>query len=667
MTDEVRFDCHAHGKPRRVLDAEGIVYLVAVIAFLGAYLFLVFFPEAIEYQCIGSLRHAGAGSSGRASGPALPEATQFLERRLADARDLRISFNMRVTDSGAHDNLFQTAPRNDGVRMELGQPSVLALVVGSREPAGLSGFIVSRNVERGRWHSVRLSISRDKQIRAFFDGKLAVDVKDPKLDYTISDIAFGTGFSKTRPFGGDLSNVSMTYRLYRKNWLLYEAILPLKLFLLVLLTLVAARFICRVSAVVAPSGFSPVQKASLAGSIVVAGFALAVAYHYVNGAYLGLGYPYDTFLFRPQDRFNDFFNLYGQITGTETARGWPFLPAPPLGFFFLYPFTLLSPELGLALFLSLIVAWLFYFAVKSLPVSDTGRAQSVLALALLTYPVLFLLDRANSEGIAFIFLCLSILAMQKKKYLTASICLGVATYVKVYPLVFLVLFIAERRYREAFISVLVTAAFVALGFLAYRGSFLHNAANLATNLDVYNRIATLGWAGLPFGHSLFGLLKVLLGFGDTASHQTADIVALTRVYFPVVTAAFLALSAYVVLVERAPWKRVALLVFSMNLFPYVSADYKLIYALIPLFLFLNAEQHDGDDLFFAILFGVLLVPKAYHHPWSNEVSISVLINPLIMLSGMALIVLRGLTVRRRVSLSRDGNSGVVARTQRALP
>ena len=109
------------------------------------------------------------------------------------------------------------------------------------------------------------------------------------------------------------------------------------------------------------------------------------------------------------------------------------------------------------------------------------------------------------------------------------------------------------------------------------------------------------------------------------------------------------------------------MVFSMNLFPYVSADYKLIYALIPLLLFLNAEQHDGDDLFFAILFGVLLVPKAYHHPWSNDVSISVLINPLIMFSGMVLIVLRGLAARRWVSLSRDKNSVVQTRTQGVLP
>ena len=516
---------------RHVLDATGVTYLVAVIFFLGAYLFLVFFPETIEYESIGSVKHTGIGYSGRPPGPALPEATQFLERRPSDARDLRISFNVRVTGTSAFDNLFQTAPGNQGVRMELGQPSVLALVVGSREPGGLSGFIVSRAVEHGRWHSVWLSISRDNRIRAFFDGKLALDVKNPKLDYAISDIAFGIGFSKTRPFRGELSNVSMEYRLYRKNWILYEAILPLKLFLLVLLTLAAARFICRASVVIAPSGLSPVQKTGLTSFIVLMGFALAVTYHYVNGAYLGLGYPHDTFLFRPQDRFNDFLNLYGQITETETTKGWPFLPTPPLGFLILYPFTLLGREFGLALFLSVIVGWMLYYAINRLPTGENGRAQNALALALLTYPALFLLDRGNSEGIAFIFLCLSILGIQQKRYLAASICLAAATYMKIYPLVFLVLFVAERRYRDAFISVFVTAAFAALGFLAYRGDFLHNATNLATNLEVFNRITVLGWAGVPFGHSLFGLLKVLLGYGNAASHQGADIVGLTRISF----------------------------------------------------------------------------------------------------------------------------------------
>ena len=43
--------------------------------------------------------------------------------------------------------------------------------------------------------------------------------------------------------------------------------------------------------------------------IVMLGFVLSVFKHYILGAYAHLSYPYNTFLFTPDDRFNDFFNM----------------------------------------------------------------------------------------------------------------------------------------------------------------------------------------------------------------------------------------------------------------------------------------------------------------------------------------------------------------------
>jgi hypothetical protein len=98
------------------------------------------------------------------------------------------------------------------------------------------------------------------------------------------------------------------------------------------------------------------------------------------------------------------------------------------------------------------------------------------------------------------------------------------------------------------------------------------------------------------------------------------------------------------------WKQVALLIFSFNLLPYISADYKLIHIFIPMLLFINCEKESKFRLLSAILFGLLLIPKAYYHfsgivsaeSGAPDISISIIINPLIMLIFTIAIMYEGL-------------------------
>lgn len=42
-------------------------------------------------------------------------------------------------------------------------------------------------------------------------------------------------------------------------------------------------------------------------SIITLGFIIALFFKYVQGAYLHMDFPFNTFLFAPDDRFRDFF------------------------------------------------------------------------------------------------------------------------------------------------------------------------------------------------------------------------------------------------------------------------------------------------------------------------------------------------------------------------
>jgi len=51
------------------------------------------------------------------------------------------------------------------------------------------------------------------------------------------------------------------------------------------------------------------EKISMLSLIILVGFFVAVVFHYVQGVYLGNGYPNNTFLFHPEPRFSDFYNV----------------------------------------------------------------------------------------------------------------------------------------------------------------------------------------------------------------------------------------------------------------------------------------------------------------------------------------------------------------------
>ena len=62
------------------------------------------------------------------------------------------------------------------------------------------------------------------------------------------------------------------------------------------------------------------------------------------------------------------------------------------------------------------------------------------------------------------------------------------------------------------------------------------------------------------------------------------------IYIKIAVVLGLFIAAYVVLVEKEFWKKVAILVVAMLLLPHVSADYKLIHIFLPLFLFINISE-----------------------------------------------------------------------------
>lgn len=129
------------------------------------------------------------------------------------------------------ENIFQTSKINDGIRLELANAST-----------GIWGVVFPGNVIAleniptiNTWHKFNLNI-KDGNLSIYIDNELKYKgvLQDDALKFKTDDIAVGTGFSKERPFNGEVKNFKF---LESKNSkvLKYYPVITFNIFLILLL------------------------------------------------------------------------------------------------------------------------------------------------------------------------------------------------------------------------------------------------------------------------------------------------------------------------------------------------------------------------------------------------------------------------------------------------
>jgi hypothetical protein len=158
-------------------------------------------------------------------------------------------------------------------------------------------------------------------------------------------------------------------------------------------------------------------------------------------------------------------------------------------------------------------------------------------------------------------------------------------------------------------------------------------------LDQYRDIYVTGDAGLPYGSSLYGPLKLLVV--DVFGGDRDTVVALYTPYTAVAVALFAGVAA--ALWRRRDrvqlWEEAMVAAILIIVLPQVSADYKLLHLLPPIALFLRYGGADPRRWWYLVGFAVLLVPKPYHLLHPDGTGLGVVINPLLMtIIGAAILV-----------------------------
>ncbi|MEJ7797552.1 MAG: glycosyltransferase family 87 protein [Solirubrobacteraceae bacterium] len=404
------------------------------------------------------------------------------------------------------------------------------------------------------------------------------------------------------------------------------------------------------------------RKTSWLVFIVLLGFVAAVVAHYIVAQYVMRGYPFSTFLFKPQDTtgfpgapniigvhyFGDFFEAWLTSRGPNPYVDYP-LSAPssyfPITHIILFPLAQLPLEPALLIYLGGFTAALAALVFTATGGDRLSRTQAALVLTACSTPVLFVIDRANVEGLLFLFLTGALLAYRRERFYVAAVLIAIPAAMKGSPGIFWLLFVFDGQFRALLVSVATFTFGTAAALLVLPGSTSANIDGLSSALDGLLTATGEGTVGLRHSASLKAAFS---GLGRLDEHFNFFVVNYMFVTLAILVGVALALA----LVRMDLWQRVALLSAAMILVPSVSYNYRMIHVYLPLLLFLDVSERRRFDALYVALFGLLLVPKALPNLYA-DVDIGTVINPLLLVALMGAVVIDAARTGG-VSLSRPG-------------
>ena len=138
-------------------------------------------------------------------------------------------------------------------------------------------------------------------------------------------------------------------------------------------------------------------------------------------------------------------------------------------------FAILPVYFSYLLYLLFSVTAYRYLAGKYLSIGPRyAQATSIFVVCFLSYPFLFTIDRGNIEFLVFLFLLIFLYWFEQKKYLWSTLPLAMAIAMKFFPVIFLALFIPEKKWKELFATLAITLGLTLGSLCMFQGGFLQN-------------------------------------------------------------------------------------------------------------------------------------------------------------------------------------------------
>ena len=338
---------------------------------------------------------------------------------------------------------------------------------------------------------------------------------------------------------------------------------------------------------------------------LVALTALAWCIAGVRGHILHEPYPRNTVFFIPDVRFSDFTDLSERVfhmaephvlsrTDIKTIHPYRYpYPYPTPTFYVFVFFVRLFPLHALRAYLIFtLLSFLLATCFLSLRVRRSTHKKlpqiAIWSTLLLGFPLQFLLDRGNIEGVIWLLIVLGFVAFARNRMLISAIVWGLAASMKVFPGLLFVLFLARRRFGTFAVAIAATVAFSVLALAGIGPTIRQAAAESSKSAAFLMNSYIIPDDNVGFDHSLFEGIKHVIYVAEAFDKQrTTPLIISTlpanrialRVYNIVIPLA--ALLLYWFHLRRLPLLNqfIAYIILCVSL-PYVSGDYTLVHMYI---------------------------------------------------------------------------------------
>ena len=178
--------------------------------------------------------------------------------------------------------------------------------------------------------------------------------------------------------------------------------------------------------------------------------------------------------------FGDFLLTFrtSQQPSPYFAKGFVPFAYFPISSVLLGPFVLFNYWTAFVLFLSTCLALLLFILRWGLSELTLKTQLSIISLFLISGPMISMIDRANVSFILTLICLFAVLNLHRQNLYIASIAFGLSAAMKGYPLLFLLIFVRRREWKQLLAGVSTFLAATLLPLIFYQNGFLSNLREL---------------------------------------------------------------------------------------------------------------------------------------------------------------------------------------------
>lgn len=355
------------------------------------------------------------------------------------------------------------------------------------------------------------------------------------------------------------------------------------------------------------------------------------------------------------DLFADYFNVHRFIAERDPYFNEMISNYLPLSYLLLMPFNQLCDYAQMtqddcytcnvaviSAVVFLIVSLFFFF--DSLNRLNNKHGWRIFNTFLLLFSSIFLytIERGNmvilaSAGANYFLAYYDAESVWKRRF--GLLCLCFAAVLKIFPVLFGILLLKDKRYRDIVFCIIAGLLLTFLPFLYFEHGF-GNIPRLIEELRAHMAIAALPDTVYKFGiHSLAQMIIFAINYLNPGQ-IAAPTIAMWTIGTKVLTAILACVSLVFAFIEKQRWMQIGLIAMVIMLYPADSYFYSGLYLIPMIMLFLNKEDYCGMDYAVAVLVCLIMNPVQLVY---GPVSLSaVIINIFSIILWILLIVYSGI-------------------------